>query len=167
LFVALRQRAQGVIQRHDIDRPRLRDIDADRQRHLMRGAALGGLMAARVVDQDLSHQARRDGDEVRAILRGGRPSVEEPEVGFVDQGFGFERVRATLAAQVAVRDGAQLVVDERHQRVQRGLVARAPLDEQFRHAFRGRRHGRSFPDPLDFAEDSLPLPPSQRTSPEF
>jgi hypothetical protein len=41
-------------------------------------------------------------------------------------------VSAALAAQVAPRERSQLVVNEREQRLESGLVARPPLQEQLR-----------------------------------
>ena len=78
----------------------------------VREKASGALTLARVVGEDAAHGAGGDREEVGAIL----PldvGVDQPQVGFVDQG-----------------DARQLVVDERHQAIQCVAIAVTPQLEQ-------------------------------------
>ena len=61
-------------------------------------AALLGMMASGVVDQDATHDAGGDGEEVGPVLPLDPFQVDEPEVGFVDQGGRLEGVPGALAA---------------------------------------------------------------------
>jgi hypothetical protein len=66
------------------------------------------------------------------------PSViYESKVCLVDQRRRLQRVVATFARHVPTGDAAQLLINQRHQLRQRGLVAVAPVDEQLAHGLGG------------------------------
>ncbi len=86
----------------------------------------------RNVDQHAPHNLRRDRKEMGAILPLHVLPVDQAQVGFVDQRSSLKEVVATLAGHAPHRDAPQFLVDERRQRLERGLVAVAPRDEQLR-----------------------------------
>ena len=56
-----------------------------------RTAPLLILLRPREVHQDPTHQPRRNGEEVRAILPLHAADVDQPQVGLVDEGSGLEQ----------------------------------------------------------------------------
>lgn len=56
--------------------------------------------------------------------------VYQPDEGFVDQRCCLQGVADSFVRHVAARQPPQLVVDERDQLFQRGLIAAAPVDQQ-------------------------------------
>ena len=78
-----------------------------------RSPALGSVPALRVVEQDLPHCLRRDGEEVRVARPPRRRLVDEPEIRLMYQRGGVERLVAPPAPPLAAGEHAQLVVDER------------------------------------------------------
>ena len=81
-------------------------------------AALAGIAAARVFDQDLAHEVGRDAEEMGAVFPLRRMVAGEPHKGFVDQRGTLQGVARALAAKIAVGEAPHLVVDEGHQRLQ-------------------------------------------------
>jgi hypothetical protein len=72
------------------------------QRELRRAAASLALPPrARGVDENPSHQSRRHGEAVCAILPAGPLDVDEVEVGLVNEGRGLQRVRRQVARHTA------------------------------------------------------------------
>lgn len=59
--------------------------------------------------------------------------LERPEIDFVDERGGRQRVIGRFAVELAARDPAQLVVHQRDQAVDRLRVARAPFGQTPRH----------------------------------
>ena len=64
--------------------------------------------------------------------------ADEPQIGFIDQPRGLQRMPGALAMQAAPRDRAQLAIDEGDQPFERRLVAAAPFEEQLGDAVRAR-----------------------------
>jgi len=83
-------------------------------------------MLARVVDQDAPHHLRGDAEELRAALPGDAILPDQPEVRFVDQCGGLQRVVRPLAAEVRHGAPSQFPVDEREQIVARLKVSVTP-----------------------------------------
>ena len=52
--------------------------------------------------------------------------VDEPQVGLVDERRGLKRVAGPLVAHVPSRNPAQLVVDERDELIEGGLLSASP-----------------------------------------
>jgi hypothetical protein len=80
----------------------------------------------RVVNENAAHQRRGHGEEMRAILPLHAIELDDPQVGFVDERGRLQGVAGPFALQIAMRDPAQLVVDERDDFVSRGAVLAAP-----------------------------------------
>jgi alpha-D-ribose 1-methylphosphonate 5-triphosphate synthase subunit PhnL len=70
---------------------------------------------------------------MRAVLPVDVLDVDQAQIGFVDQFSRLDAVVRALAVQAPAGDVSQLVVDERHQRVQSRLVSLAPSSEEHRH----------------------------------
>ena len=76
-----------------------------------------------MVDDNPPHQLRGDGEKMPAVLPVHRPLGEELEVGLVDDGRRVEPVVAPLAGELARGQDFELVVDDRHEAVERFPVA--------------------------------------------
>ena len=83
-------------------------------------------MLARVVDQDAPHHLRGDAEELRATLPGDAILSCQPEVRFVDQCGGLQRVIRPFAAKIRPRSPSQFPVDQREQVVPRFKVSVTP-----------------------------------------
>ena len=106
---------------------RSRVVERDALPH---AAALERDALPRAIDEHVPHRQRRDGEEVRAIAPVGPRLVDELEVGLVDERRRRERAGRAARGEPAVRDGAQLLVGERDEPIDRlGRVA-AELGEQ-------------------------------------
>ena len=98
----------------------------------MRAAtALCVRVSSGVIDQDASHDLRRDREEVRAIGPLHVFLIDETNVSFVYERGGLKSVAFSLPAHVAAGEPVQFVVDQRIQLVESGLVPIAPFGEQF------------------------------------
>jgi hypothetical protein len=93
-------------------------------------AALLITAGAGVIHEDATHDAGRNGEEVRAVVPRDGLRVHEPEIGLVDERGGLEAVACPLAGPTAPRDVVELVVDERNQLRERSLVALSPGEKQ-------------------------------------
>ena len=80
-----------------------------------------------IVDQDAAHQARCDGEEVRAVLPVDLALVDEFQIGLVDQSRGLQCAIAPFTGHVARGDHVQLVVHQRHQAIEGIAVAALPV----------------------------------------
>lgn len=94
-------------------------------------------LAPGVVDQDLAHGPRRNGEEVPAIRRGDGSAAYQFEVCFVDQRSWHERMAGPLRPERVLGGEPELSVDERKKLVERGGIAVADAGEQL-----GNRAGR-------------------------
>lgn len=92
-------------------------------------AASRRTVSARVVNEDLAHRARGQGQEVVAILPLDTLGVDELEVGLVHEGGGGDRAALAVAAKVCMRDVTQPVVDDGKEPLQR-LRATIPRVEK-------------------------------------
>jgi hypothetical protein len=88
----------------------------------VRHAALWRTTPARVVHENAAHHLRGDAEEMRPVLPGYSVLVNQPQIRFVDNRGGRQRVISALAAEVRARQPAQLSVDKRHELV-KGLSA--------------------------------------------
>src|SRR5688572_13086606 len=84
----------------------------------------------RVVDEDAAHGLRRCRHEMGAVLPVNALVIDQPQVGFVDQGRGLQAVAGALAPHVVVRQTTEFVVDDRHQEGERTLISVAPRSEK-------------------------------------
>jgi hypothetical protein len=85
---------------------------------------------AREIDQDAPHQLRRHREEMRAILPPHLARINQPQIGLVDQRRGLQRVARLLAVHVVSGQSAQLFINQRHELLQRQLIASAPGQQQ-------------------------------------
>jgi hypothetical protein len=77
------------------------------------GAPPVALPRAGMVGENPPHHARRDREEMGAVLPA-RRLIDESKVGFVNQGGGLQRVGA-FPRHVTTGHPVELVVDERHE----------------------------------------------------
>ena len=104
--------------------------------HRGAAAALACVLPAGVIDEDLAHQLRRDRKKVRPVLQRQPVDIHESQVNLMHERCRLEGVPGLFAPQMAARHAAQLVVDERHQTVERLGVALAPGQEQCSYVIR-------------------------------
>jgi hypothetical protein len=64
------------------------------------------------------------------------PDIDQAQVRLVDEGVCLQRVFYTLAPHVPARQAEQFVVHEIDQRLERGLIAVLPREQQSRHPSR-------------------------------
>jgi hypothetical protein len=96
--------------------------------------ALRCLLAARVIDEDPAHQLRCKPEELPATLPLHVLLIDEPQKGFVHERRALQGVFGALAPQVLLRHVPQLLVNERHQLTEGGLIAGTPFNQQLRNA---------------------------------
>ena len=87
---------------------------------------LAGAFATGVIDKDVAHDLRGDGQKLRAARPGRLLLPGQAEVGLVDESRGLECVARALSTQVVSGAPAQLLVDERDQAITRLEIAVAP-----------------------------------------
>lgn len=90
-----------------------------------------------VIHQNLTHGSGCDPEEVGSILPGD-VRFSKPEVGLVDEIRGLNGVSRAFLGEIRRGDLPELVVNERKELVQGGLVSRPHIDEQLCY-FTGRR----------------------------
>src|SRR6187399_1358811 len=108
---------------------RLRVVQAD-----FSGSIAAPLRAAlpRVVHEHAAHDLRRQREKLLAVLPLEYALPGKPDECFVDQRRALQRVIAALACHLAPREAADVVVDHRPQRVERGGVAVGPALQESR-----------------------------------
>jgi hypothetical protein len=82
-----------------------------------------------MVNQDVSHHLRADGEEVGAVLPVESLLTGEFQIRLVDQCGRLQRMTGTLLAHLALRDTAEFGVYEREEFVERRPVAFSPIGE--------------------------------------
>src|SRR5262249_3691966 len=100
---------------------------------LRRTAALLRPKPTRVTDEHSAHQPRRDSEEVRAVDPLHARLIDKLQVRFVNQARRAERVTAALVPELPGRVPAKLVVEQRHESVERVAIAAAPREEKTGH----------------------------------
>jgi hypothetical protein len=143
------ERAQGLIQPLDIEaqiQPRLHRIAGFIDRHVadVGPAAFQGAAMAGVIDQDASHGFGGGAIEVPPVLELQLAQAGQPQVGFVDQRRGLQRVFRALAPQDAIGNPAKLRVHALDQRLEGGGVSGVPPIEQLRDVFHTWRRNPHF-----------------------
>jgi hypothetical protein len=106
-------------------------------------ASLGRVLAARILDEDATHGLGRRGEEVAPAVPARVGRADQAEVRLVDQGGGLQRLPGPLPGQPRGGEPAQLVVDEREQRVGGPGVAVPDRRQDPRHVV----HRRGAPGP--------------------
>jgi hypothetical protein len=100
------------------------------------------VLAARILDQDTAHDLGCGRVEVAAVVPRRRATplfrLDEPQVGLVNQGRGFQSLVRLLLGELLRRQFAQLVVDEGQQLLRGVRVARFDAGEDLRNFVHGR-----------------------------
>ena len=79
-----------------------------------------------MVHQDPAHHPRRHGKKVRAVLPGDEVRIHQPDVCLVDKRRRLKAVFAAFSCHAAAGDPMKLLMDERNQMLEGGLVASCP-----------------------------------------
>ena len=82
------------------------------------------------VDEDLTHDARRDCEKVGAIVVSGASPVNEPQKGFMDERSGLQDPAGVLPGHVLPGKPMQLGINQRCQGFKRVAVALLPRAEE-------------------------------------
>src|SRR6266566_9160514 len=105
-----------------------------------------------MVNHDAPHQLRGCRDKVAPALPDRLRIIDEPQVGFVENGGGLQGVAGAFPAHVMVRESVQFGLHQREQLLQRSLVSAAPVVEQLgdllSRGWRRRHRGCSTPQIL-------------------
>jgi hypothetical protein len=111
---------------------------------LQAAAAFLGLLAAGLVDADVTHSRRRRREEMAAVVVAAFASVarrsHHAQVGFVQEGRGIERLPGLVPRQLGRRQLAQLVIDERQELAAGVRVARFDSGQDARDLGHAREH---------------------------
>src|SRR2546426_6228050 len=95
-------------------------------------AAFRSDFGARMVDKNLAHDRGGEIKEVRLVLPVRDGSIDESNIGLVNQGRRLEREAGRLVAQKAARQTPQFPVNKRHYLVDCVLVTCTALPQQLR-----------------------------------
>jgi hypothetical protein len=82
-----------------------------------------------MIHEDVTHDPSRQGKELRAVPRFDLRLRGEPEIGFVDQGGGLERMPTRLACHETMCNALKLAIDQRDEFVEAVAVAGCPSSE--------------------------------------
>ena len=93
-------------------------------------AAFVTCVSASVIDQDVTHYLGGDREEVCAVLPFKSLLAGKFQIGFVDERGRLQGVTGTFVTHLALRDAAQLSVDEWQELYERRPIAFAPIGEQ-------------------------------------
>ena len=132
LLIDACQGREGIVKSDDVDALGFGEEGGFFENHGAIGTAFGGAMVAGIVDQNLAHKARGDGDKVSAILGVDGPMVNETEIGFMDEGGAAERVIGAFPAEEAVSEVVKFVVDQGNESLKGFRIPLSPADEEFR-----------------------------------
>lgn len=83
-----------------------------------------------MIDEEPAHDARRHGEEVRAVAELGLSQCGQPEVRLVDERGRVERQVTSLVAPATTRQPSKLLVHDGHERLEGGDVAVVPTLQQ-------------------------------------
>ncbi len=114
---------------HELARaPVDRDVHVVQVRVRRTAAALLGEVPPGVVDDDLAHRARREREEVPAVVRRDALVLRESQVGLVHDGRRVQR--AARSPELPPGEISQVGVDEGEEGAERGGVSGAQLGEE-------------------------------------
>ena len=126
LFIQSGEVIKGVVQGNHIGALHLGQNERGIEIDFAIGSTFGGAMTARVVHQNLPHQARGHRQKMGTIFGVKGPLVEQPQIDLMDQSRALQGMARTLASEMPPRDVAQLFVDQRNQRFKGLWIARFP-----------------------------------------
>ena len=126
-LVHVSQRPERIVERDEVLATLIRHGQRVIERHA-NGPAAALLIAlrSRDVDEDTPHQPRGHRQEVSPVLPVDVLKIDQSEVRLVHERRRVQAVPGTFASHAASGDAPQLVVHERDQLVEGGLIARAP-----------------------------------------
>ena len=126
LLIEFRQFLESVVERHHIN---VAGFELKRviQRQPESAIALGGIPAARVLDQNLPHQLGADGHEMITILKWSCALFFQAQISLVHQGGALQGVARAFLPQVMMRDPSQLVINQRKRPAQGLVVTGVPV----------------------------------------
>ena len=93
---------------------------------------------SREIHENAPHQPGAHRKKMGAVLPVHLFEIDQPQVCFVDERGRLKRVAWPLRRHLSPRQPSQLLVDDRHELLQRGLVAVVPSGEETRHVMAGR-----------------------------
>jgi hypothetical protein len=105
-------------------------------------SSFGGRTPARPVDEHAAHRLRGRAEEVRAAAARHLRIVDQAHVRFVDQIRRLKRDVAVLACELAMRHVVKLIVDERHEMVERSAIGGAGSRDVLEQGGRSRAAGK-------------------------
>jgi hypothetical protein len=88
------------------------------------------VLRPRDINKDTTHEPRGHRQEVRAILPLDILSVDQSQIGLIHQGRGLKAVAGPLSLHAPPGDAVQLLLHQRNEPLQRGLVAPSPCQEK-------------------------------------
>lgn len=133
LLVHASELEQSVVERDEVAGARDRRRNCRIESHAKGSTALGGAVAAGVVDKNLAHKTSRDSYEVGTVLRPDWILAGHAQVGFVNQVRGLHGVAGTFIAEIAVGQNAEVLIDKGDKSLQRFFIAGPPLGKQKAH----------------------------------
>jgi hypothetical protein len=89
-------------------------------------AALCGIVGARMVYENAPHQLRRHAEKLRSITPVGPLLIEYFQVQLIHESCRLQCVLAAFATKIGHSETVQLVVNERHQPIERTHIAARP-----------------------------------------
>jgi hypothetical protein len=135
LFINAGEAVQCVVESDDVDGADFGKGQGFVEFYLEARAAFGGAMAAGVVDQDLAHETRGDGYEMGAVFGVDWTLLDEAEISLMNQSGAAEGVVRALAAQVAMGNGSQFAINQRHEYIEGRLIPVTPSKQEFGNRF--------------------------------
>src|SRR5262245_51080377 len=132
-LIDIGQRVERVVERHHVCRLAFGDFECLSEQDPLR-AAPAFLVAARSreVHENAPHQSRRHRKKMGAVLPLHLFEIDQPQVGFVDERCRLKRMAWPFGRHLSQRQPSQLLVDDRHELLQRVLVAVFPRSEERR-----------------------------------
>jgi hypothetical protein len=126
------QAVERLVERNDVRGPlgRCNQIEVFDRPWRRAATTLAGRLPAGIVERQLPHRFGGNREEMMAILHLQGRTVRQLQKGFVHHRRRLERVVRPRVDTPTARDGAQLVVDERHQAADGVAIAAAPLRQQ-------------------------------------
>jgi hypothetical protein len=91
-------------------------------------ASLEEMTPPRVINQNVPHHLRGDGEKVVPVLPLDLLLPRQTKISFVDQRRSLQRVAITLPLHVPMCNATQFVIDKRSQLIERSFVSLPPFD---------------------------------------
>jgi len=130
-LVVLSESVQGIFECDQFPCPIPTEIGQFIEIDLAGGpASLGCYAASRPVEEDVAHDLRGDGKEMRAMLPVDVGDVDQFEIGLMHQGSGLHGMSRTLVLHLVSRDAAERAINTRRQALQRPPITISPRTKE-------------------------------------